>query len=302
MTARTVTADDGTVTGFDHLVLATGARAVPAPWANTTRVHSIRTFDDACVLAGVISGGANTFLVVGGGYLGLETASTLTGLGLDVTLVEASPALLTGRASVFAAGWLQDRHQQLGLKLHLGSLVVELSEDDGGVDIRLANGTEVRVDQVIFAVGAIANLDLAKQIGLEHGRGVFVDAAGRTSVPGVYAIGDVSSWRTPSGQEARIESVFNATSQAKSLSRLLAGKPPKGPTAPTFWSDQAGISVRLAGWVPAQVETTDVVTQDEDGWFVERYLHGTLVAVEAVNRLPQYLRVVPSITDLRSKL
>ncbi|MBK0417475.1 FAD-dependent oxidoreductase [Leucobacter sp. CSA1] len=299
---RLVVTDDGREIGYGSCVLATGARAVPAPWSETTRVHSVRTYEDALRLHDAISSGARRFLVVGGGYLGLETASSLTAEGLDVALVEASPTLLTGRASAFTSRWLQEQHEARGLRIHLGSLVAELEETGDEVRVRLADGTEIVADQVVFAVGALANLDLAEAIGAEHGRGVLVNSQCETSVPGVYAIGDVASFRTPSGAEARVESVFNATSQAKTLARVLTGKEIKETGAPTFWSDQVGVSIRLAGWVPPTLETTDVVTTEEDGWFVERYLGGKLVAVESMNRIVDYLRAVPSIVDLRRKL
>lgn len=299
---HTVSIDDGREVGYGVCVLATGARAVPAPWAETSRVHSVRTFEDARRLQAAIQGGARRFLVVGGGYLGLETASSLAAAGLAVTLVEASPSLLTGRASEFTANWLREQHEARGVTIHLGSLVAELAEVGDEVVVRLANGAEINVDQVVFAVGALANLDLAKGIGAECGRGVLVDGKCATSVPGVYAIGDVSSYRTAGGGEARVESVFNATSQAKTLARVLAGSEVKEAGAPTFWSDQVGVSIRLAGWVPPTVETTDVVSAESDGWLVERYLGGKLVAIESMNRLVEYLRMVPAIVDLRKKM
>ncbi|UOQ56847.1 FAD-dependent oxidoreductase [Leucobacter allii] len=299
---RRIATSDGREIGYEICVLATGARAVPAPWGETSRVHSVRTYEDARRLHEAISSGARRFLVVGGGYLGLETASALARAGLEVAVVEASPSLLSGRASAFTARWLQEQHEAAGVAIHLGSLVAELEERDDAVRVRLANGAELVVDQVVFAVGALANLELATAVGAECGRGVLVDAECRSSVDGVYAIGDVASFRTASGAEARVESVFNATSQAKTLARVLAGSERKEPGAPTFWSDQVGVSLRLAGWVPPTVETTDVVTEEADGWFVERYLGGKLVAVESMNRIADYLRAVPSIVDLRRKL
>ncbi|MFC7766467.1 NAD(P)/FAD-dependent oxidoreductase [Leucobacter soli] len=300
--ARTVSTSDGRRIGYEVCVLATGARAVPAPWHGTSRVHSIRTYADAQELHAAIEAGAKRFLVVGGGYLGLETASSLAASGLDVSLVEATPQLLTGRASRFVSDWLKRQHEERGVEIFLGSMVAELEERDDTVHVRLANGTEVEADQVVFAVGALANLDLAKAVGAECGRGVLVDERCETTVAGVYAIGDVASYRTGSGGEARVESVFNATSQAKNLARVIAGKDLKASSVPTFWSDQVGVSIRLAGWVPPTVETNDVVTQEEDGWLVERYLGGRLVGVEAMNRLVDYMRILPEIADLRRKL
>lgn len=299
---RTVTTSDGRTFSYERCVLATGARAVPAPWGLVTRVHALRTYEDALALFDAVNSGSKKFLVVGGGYLGLETASLLTDMGLSVSLVEASPALLTGRASKFTSNWLREQHEGRGLSIHLNSLVAELREEGDQVHVELANGSEIIVDQVVFAVGALANFDLAKSIGAEHGRGVLVNQRCETTVPGVYAIGDVSSFRTLNGAEARVESVFNATSQAKVLAREIAGKEAKELSAPTFWSDQVGVSIRLAGWVPPTIETTDVVTQKEGGWFVERYLGGRLVAIESANCVAEYLRALPTILDLRKKL
>lgn len=300
--SNTVHTSAGEVIRYGVCVLATGARAVPAPWPDTSRVHSIRTFEDARALNEAINSGAKRFLVVGGGYLGLETASSLAASGIEVALVEASPQLLTGRASNFVANWLKNQHEQQGTTVYLGSMVAELEETGDEVHVRLANGTEVIADQVVFAVGALANYDLAKDNGAECGRGILVDNRCESSVPGLFAIGDVASYRTASGAEARVESVFNATAQAKALARVLTNQEPKEASVPTFWSDQVGVSLRLAGWVPPSVETNDVVSEEEDGWIVERYLGGRLVAIESMNRLLEYMRALPEVADLRRKL
>lgn len=299
---KTIATDNGQQVRYGVCVLATGARAVPAPWPERDRVHSIRTYEDAVKLGEAIGAGAKRFLVVGGGYLGLETASSLVQSGLEVSLVEASPQLLTGRASSFVAEWLLSQHRANGVQIHLGSLVAEMEQTSDQVSVRLANGTQIDADQVVFAVGALANLDLAKSVGAECGRGVLVDDSCETTVPGIYAIGDVASFRTSSGDEARVESVFNAKAQAKVLARVLAGSEAKPVGAPTFWSDQVGTSIRLAGWVPPTVETNDVVSQDETGWLVERYVGGRLVGIESMNRLADYMRMLPQILDLRKVL
>jgi 3-phenylpropionate/trans-cinnamate dioxygenase ferredoxin reductase subunit len=298
--ARTATTAAGREFGFGTCVLATGARAVPPPWPSD-RVHAIRTYDDALALNATIARGARRFLVIGGGFLGLETASALADAGCEVAVVEASQRLLTGRTSAFMSNWLAAEHTRRGIAVTLGAMVGELSVTAADVQVRLTDGTEIAVDKVVFAVGALANDDLARAIGADCGRGVLVDDTCATSVPGIYAIGDVASGRTGTGAESRIESVFNATSQAKVLAAVLAGKESRPTSAPTFWTDQVGVSIRMAGWIPANVETRDVVSEDETGWLVERFLGGRLVGLEAT-RLPDYFRQASQVVDLRHLL
>lgn len=294
-----VTFDDGSVVRYTNCVLATGARAVPPPWPSRHRIHAVRTFGDALRLRTAVHAGARSCLIVGGGYLGLEIASSLLTLGLDVTVVEAGTSLLPGKTSPFTAKWLLDRHRGRGLRVHVNCLVTELTENPDAVVVGLRDGSRLTVDMVVFATGAVPNVELAAADGAECGRGVFVDQAGRTSLTDVYAAGDVASFRTPGGLEARIESVHNAVNQAKAVVTSLLGQPEVSTSVPTFWTEQAGIRLQQAGWLPPDLDTHDVVAATDEELTVERYLAGALVAVETVGRPADFLRLAKSLTDLR---
>lgn len=300
--AHRVTFDDGSVVRYNTCVLATGARAVPPPWPHHRRIHAVRTLPDAQRLQAAVRTGARSCLIVGGGFLGLEIASSLIGLGLDVTLVEAGTSMLPGKVSPFTAKWLRRRHEQSGLRVHLDCLVTELTGNEDGVVVVLRDGTRLTVDLVVYATGAVPNVELAAADGAECGRGVFVDQAGRTTLPDVYAAGDAASLRTAGGLEARIESVHNAVSQAKAVVASLLGQPEVSTSVPTFWSEQTGIRLQQAGWLPADLDTHDVVSATDDELTVERYLAGALVGVETVGRPVDFLRLVKSLTDLRFRM
>ncbi|MBO1111570.1 NAD(P)/FAD-dependent oxidoreductase [Bordetella petrii] len=249
--ARALRLADGRSLHYDRCLLATGgqARELPALPRGTAGVHYIRTLDDAAALRRALRPGA-AVVVVGGGFLGLEVASTARALGAQVTLLETAPRLLERALPEAFSGWLAARARQAGVALHLGCRVQRI-EPGAPARITLEDGTGLRADVLVVAIGLVPSVDLARAAGLaiDAGTGgIQVDAACRTSDPHVYAAGDCATQhRAALGASLRLESWQNANEQARAAAAGLLGLPRPEPAYPWFWTDQYGCNVQILG-------------------------------------------------------
>ncbi|MEU1956611.1 NAD(P)/FAD-dependent oxidoreductase [Nocardia rhamnosiphila] len=274
--ARTVGTDSGDTVAFDSLVLATGADALRPPWAEHDRVHTLRTLDDT---QAVVPAAGDRVAVIGGSFLGLEVASSLAGLVDSVTVIESAARLLPGRVSEFTAQRIRRLHEERGVRFHLGTTVRRITGTGAGPTIELGDGTHLETDWAVLSIGAAPRDELARNCGLATARGILVDPACRTSDPDIYAIGDVAVSRAPGGRVLGIESVASALSQARAAAAAITGSVAPVPRPETFWSEQFGTQLRIAGLVDGPV--TDTVSESADGGFVVRRVRdGALIAVE----------------------
>lgn len=237
---------------FERLVLATGARAsrLAVPGADLSGVVCLRGRDDAVRLREYLRS-ATDVVVVGGGYLGLEVAASCRSVGKAVTLVEASSRLLAHLVAPPMSQFFADAHTQRGVKVRTGCGVLAI-EGTGGVvsHVALSDGSQVRADVVVVAVGAQPRSELAAQLSLElHRNHVVVDASATTSDPRVLAVGDCTAFPVAGqgGALAMIPSVQNAVEQAEVAASTLAGKVATHTSVPWFWSDQYDVKFQVAG-------------------------------------------------------
>ncbi|MGE4428472.1 MAG: NAD(P)/FAD-dependent oxidoreductase [Solirubrobacteraceae bacterium] len=247
---RAVTLTDGETVPYDHLVLATGGRARTLPGLETARnAHYMRTRSDADALRSRMAP-ARRAVVVGGGYIGLEFAAVARTLGVETVVVEVAERLLARVSSPVVADFYRRQHEQQGVEILVDSGVDEFDPDDRGdvTAVRLAGGRSVPADFLVIGIGLLPRTELAESAGLDVDTGILVDDRMRTSDPHIYAIGDVARFVDPrSGSYRRLESVPNATEQAKVAAASILGRPRSYEALPWFWSDQYDLKLQVAG-------------------------------------------------------
>ena len=289
---KTLALSDGSTLGYDTLILATGStpRVLTIPGHDLDGVLTLRSLADADLLRALAQPGAK-LAVIGAGYIGLEAAAAARQLGHDVTVLEAAPRVLARVAGEAVSAFYEREHRAQGVDLRTGAAVAGFVGADGRLSgVQLADGEIVPADFAIVGVGVVPAMSLAQQAGLACADGIEVDADARTSDPAIFAIGDCA--RRPLahyGRAGRLESVHNAVEQAKLAASAIAGKPRPACDVPWFWSDQYDLKLQTVGL--AQGHDATVVRGDPAARrFAVYYLKdGALLAVDAVNAMPDFL-------------
>lgn len=298
--ASTAILSDGALLPYSQLVLATGAcaRTISLPGAELDGVVYLRDIAGGHKLRAQLSK-ASRIAIIGGGYVGLEVAATARHLGVEVVVLERESRLLSRTASGQIAQHLMGLHQSHGVTFMFGAGIQEIEGRDGCVSaIKLAGGERVLCDAVLIGIGAIPNAELATNIGLDAKDGIAVDLDGRTAIPNLFAIGDVT--KRPLAHYSgvfRLESVPSALEQAKRVACSIAGKPPLEHELPWFWSDQYDAKLQIAGLLGSSEET--VVRGDVSvGKFAVFHLHGgRVIAAECVNSPGDFLAAKKAIAN-----
>lgn len=291
--ARTVALSDGSTVSYDHLILATGARAIALPieGKDLDGIMFLRTAADAEALKATVGPG-KTLAVVGGGYIGLEVAASGRALGAEVIVLEREARILARVACEALSDFFAGYHQKHGVTFELGASVTGFEGKDGHVTgVKLADGRVVACDAVVVGVGAHPNDELAKDAGLDCARGVVVDLDARSvSDPAIFAIGDVAHRPMPIYDRMfRMESVPNALEQAKQAASAIVGRPRPAGECPWQWSDQYDLKLQIAGYA---FDVSDIVIRGDPATakFAVFHLKGDLVqSVEAINAPPEFM-------------
>ncbi|APW40039.1 hypothetical protein RD110_24895 [Rhodoferax koreense] len=274
---------------YDHLVLATGAgpRLLPGVPLGAPGVFYLRTFDDALALRAALPA-VQRALVLGGGFIGLELAATLHGLGKQVTVLEAAPRLLARTLSPEMATHLLQAHRDNGLDLRLSQSVQEVlwdaRENGRFIGVQLP-GETLLADVLLVGIGAEPSTALAVAAGLTCDDGVVVDTALVTSDPAISAIGDCASFHYALWQQpVRLESVQNANEQARAVAARLCGQPARAyASMPWFWSDQGDLRLQVTGlWRPEYQSSRQPGTKP-GSLSVLHSENGELRAIESLN-------------------
>lgn len=257
-TQHTLSFDDGSTTAYSQCLIATGGspRLIPGLDPAMPRVHYLRSAADALRLQGALQQ-QRSVLIVGGGFLGLELASTARTRGLRVTVLEGAPRLLSRVVPAEFSEWLLERVRAAGVDVRLGANCESFEVTDEGVTARLADGDAVHGEMIVVAVGMIPSTALAQASGIasnDRNGGIRVDAHCRTSALDVYAAGDCASQYHPHLlEEARLESWQNANEQARVAAAAMAGVDTGPLIAPWFWTDQFGCNLQMLGMPSADL-------------------------------------------------
>jgi NAD(P)H-nitrite reductase large subunit len=193
--ARMAYTTNGDAVPYDRLLLATGSRTfvLPVPGLAGARTYGLRNLEDALAIRDELPK-AERFVIVGAGLAGCELACELAGLGKQVALVELAPYPLPLQLEELTGAMCARRLQALGIDLHCADPVQKVERDAAGYPQRvvLASGRELPADVVVAVAGVRANVELGAEAGVRVGRGIVIDAQCQTSIPGIYAAGDVT--------------------------------------------------------------------------------------------------------------
>ena len=291
--ARTLKLDGGQQLNYETLVLATGSRPIkpPIPGIDLTGVHLLRTIDDVDGIAKHAES-ADSVVVIGGGYIGLEAAASLRASGKNVAVVEMEDRLLKRVATESLSTFFTNLHTQQGVDLHLHSQVTKLQGDehDAVASVELSDGSALPANLVIVGVGIVPITELAESAGLTVDNGIHVDETCRTADEHIYAVGDCTNHPNPLlDRRLRLESVPNATEQSRVAATNITGTTMQYASYPWFWSDQFDVKLQMVGFAADRDESV-TRKDDESGSTIEFHLKaGVLVAADAINSPREFL-------------
>ena len=273
--------------GFDRLLLATGssARRVPALEAGGAPVAYLRTIDDSDRLRAALEN-RQRLVVVGGGWIGLEVAATARSAGCEVTVVEMLDVPLERVLGPEVGAVFAQLHRDHGVDLRTGVSVSAVERDGEGARVSLADGSTLAADLVVIGAGAVPDLDLARDAGLDVEDGVVADSRLRTSHPDVYVAGDIALAEHPRlRRRVRVEHWDNAAEQGRAAAANLLGADRAYDRLPYFFTDQYDLGMEYLGHVPPGSPVEVVLHGDVDGRVFTAFwaLEGRVVAGMQVN-------------------
>ncbi len=301
--AHTVTLDSGETIHYDKLALTTGGRArrLPLPGAEKPNVHYVRTIEDINRLKAQFQPGRR-LVIIGGGYIGLEAAAVGIKKELKVTLVEALPRLLARVTGPELSQYYDGVHRRHGVDIRLGAGVQALEGDDTVDTVILQDGTRLPADLLIVGIGLIPNTELAEQAGLDVDNGVLVDLYAQTSDPDIVAAGDCTNHENGFlGRRLRLESVPNASEQARVAAASICGQKVPHAGVPWFWSDQYDLKLQMVGINQGYEEVVIRGSMEVDNFSAFYLKEGVVIAVDTVNR-PQDFMIGKKIVAARMKI
>ena len=270
---KILTLGDGKTFTYDKLALCTGARArkIDLPGCHLKGIHYLRDMDDAkAIKANVVKG--QHAVIVGGGYIGLETAASLIKLGMQVTLLETASRILQRVTAPEVSDFYQRVHSENGVSIHTNVTVTGFDGHDYIEKVLLADGTELSAHLVVVGVGVEPNVELAEMASLVVDNGILVDDFCRTNDRNIVAAGDgTNQFNKIYGRRIRL---------------------------PLFWSDQYDLKLQIAGLSQGYDEIIFRGDRLTGYNFTAFYLkEGQLIAADCVNRPQDFMLSKKLITQ-----
>lgn len=297
--ARRVDLDNGASLVYDKLLLCLGAvaRRITCPGADLPGVYYLRALADVPPLRAAFKPGAHA-VIIGGGYIGLETAATARTMGCEVTVLEVADRVMSRVVAPEVSRYFAREHLSHGIRLWCDQRVASLEGSEHVERVVCLDGSSHAADVVVVGVGALANIQLAQTAGLHCDNGIVVDEFCRTSDAAIYAAGDCTNH--PSlhyGRRVRLESVDNAVEQAKAAALNILAQPQAHNKIPWFWSDQFHHKLMIVG-LSQDHDATVLRGDPAAGSFSVCYLKGReLLAVESVNQAKDSMAARKLITE-----
>jgi 3-phenylpropionate/trans-cinnamate dioxygenase ferredoxin reductase component len=261
---RTIVLESGQRLTADRIIIATGARARPFPADRCTgTVHLLRDLDDAIRLRSLLLPGKR-LVIIGGGFIGAEVASTAIGLGLKVVVIEAARLPFERILGSQIAARFVGLHVKAGVELLCGVSVERIESSGCEQRVFIAGNLRIDADVVVAGLGSLPNVEWLASSRLEISNGILCDEQGRTGSAGIFAAGDVAAWRDASnGHHLRHEHWTAAREQARIIAQSISGGviTPWRDFVPYFWSDLHGVRLQMLG---SAVDADDIRIVHED--------------------------------------
>ena len=285
--AKRLTLASGGGVAFDYAILATGSRPrlLPVEGGPLDGVLSLRSIADARAIR-ELAGTVEDIVILGGEFIGLEIAATLSAGGRRVTVIEAQDRLLARAVAPDISAHVAERLANFGVRV-LMRTTVERFEGEGGhiAAIQTSADEHIPAKMLIVGIGVVPNSELAAAAGIATLNGVRVDAQLRSSAPGILAIGDCASYRHWfTGADVRLESVQNATDHARLAARTVTGHADSYSAVPWFWSDIGDMKLQMVGLTAGSDRQIASGDPTENRFSVFHYAGSRLIGIEFINR------------------
>jgi len=282
-----VTLEDGRQWAFNDLIAATGCRPrplslFPAGAGNVFHVHSL---GEARRLRAAMNrlGPDGRLVIVGGGFIGTEVAYAAWLRRFSVTIIERAGAPLSAALGDESASRIGTVYQDAGVQLILNDEIAGVKSDGTSVrQVTTAGGEVLDCDIVVVGIGTLPNTEWLEGSGVDLSDGAVTDAAGATSRPHVYSVGDVARWDRPHYGHIRIEHETDAQNQAVVVGRTILGRRARLAGLPYVWSDQFGLEIRYFGHCPRPGQST-LIERGRESFATVYASDGVACAVATVN-------------------
>jgi 3-phenylpropionate/trans-cinnamate dioxygenase ferredoxin reductase subunit len=293
--ARQLHLSNGEVLGYSALALTLGARVrtLEVPGAQIEGVFAMRSVADLDrIQAFIRQRSPRRAVVVGGGYIGLESAAVLRKLGMAVTVLEAMPRLLQRVTTAEVSEFYRRVHTEEGVDIRCQQTVSAIAGEGCVTAVHCHSGDVLPAELVIVGIGVVPHTELAASAGLATQQGILVDEMARTSDPHIVAAGDCTEFASALyGRTIRLESVPHAVGQATAAAATLCGRPAAYRALPWFWSDQYDLKLQMAGLsqLHEQVVVRGSLASGRSACVF--YLSGgRLLAMDCINRPKEFLQ------------
>jgi len=287
--------NDGTEQSYDKLVLATGARPIMPPipgLMSSNKIFPLRTAADVANIRTCLAESENKrVVVIGGGYIGLETAASLIKLGASVTVLEREERILARVTAPEMSAFFQNLHAENGVDIFTQKNVIAIETNNEEKLVKCDDGVSYTANIIIVGVGIHVNTEMAASAGLTIENGIKVDETAKTVDDDIYAIGDCTFHYNPHYDRfVRLESVQNAVDQAKVAAFAICGNETRYDTIPWFWSDQFDVKLQMVGLSQGYDQVILRKEADNEKCFSVWYFKvDHLLAVDAVNNAKAYV-------------
>ena len=304
---RTVALADGDSVPYDRLVLASGSlpRALGTPGETLDGVHTYRTLADATAVREAAET-ASSALVIGGGFIGMETTASLRRRGLAVTQVDLADSLYASLQAPPLSRSLEQLYRERGVDVILGDAVAEFRGEGGRLSGAITRaGKEIEAELAIVGVGVQPSTGYLEGSGVDLERGtVLVDERFATNVPSIWAVGDIANFHDPVfGHRRLIQHWTNANHQGQRLGRLLAGEDTPYDQVAFFFSEVFGTKLGLLGDLDGGHDELVMRGSLEAGALIGWYLRDErLVAALIVGQTPDVQEEINALLRARARV